>query len=166
MKAMYRLTIQDDYELSDDKFSSIIMLLYYRCLKSYLLFCEEKIQDYDEIICSCKIGLILISENPEYFMYGILSSMLNYLPNYSQKYIREQFLLFGGQIKKYIINGRNTSVDSYIDSRFNQYYDLSVQYFPDSERLISIQNNNISIIKNIVDIIGLNLKEFDIEDFI
>lgn len=70
-KALYYLNVQDDNEeISTDTNCTIYKLMYYCLLKNYISSTQKG--NINSLIKGSKLALIILCEQAEYFMYGIL----------------------------------------------------------------------------------------------
>lgn len=152
-KALYYLNVQDDNEeISTDTNCSIYKLMYYCLLQNYISSTEQ--DNINSLISGSKLALIILCEQAEYFMYGILVGELGYMPNYAQKHIRDQIKLFGGIVKEYGLSRFNELNDSFINTRYAEMASELTPHFPTGIRLESYKTGCVSTIKEIANDLG------------
>lgn len=152
-KALYYLNVQDDNEeISTDTNCSIYKLMYYCLLKNYILSTQQG--NINSLINGSKLALIILCEQAEYFMYGILTGELGYMPNYAQKHIGDQLKLFGGIVKEVGQSRFDELNDSFINRRYSEMASELTPHFPTGISLESYKTGCSSTIKKIADDLG------------
>ncbi len=147
-KALYYLNVQDDNdEISTDTNCTIYKLMYYCLLKNYISSTQKG--DLNSLIKGSKLALIILCEQAEYFMYGILTGELGYMPNYAQKHIGDQLKLFGGIVKEIGQSISDELNDSFINRRYSEMAFELTPHFPTGINLESYKTGCISTIRKI-----------------
>lgn len=163
-KALYYIWNSDCADsISDNEGCDIIKLSYYCILKHYVDNWESatSMTKYLDLISACELGVVLILENAEFIMYSVLSGELNYLPNYSQKHVRNQILLWGGTVKDAHRAHCNISMDESIAQRYQTMMEDIDSQLPVGDSLQNFRNLTIEVIRDICK--GLE-RNFDIKD--
>ena len=163
-KALYYIWNSDCADtISDSDGCDIIKLSYYCILKHYIDNYESvsSMTKYLDLISACELGVVLILENAEFIMYSVLSGELNYLPNYSQKHVRNQILLWGGTIKEAHRVQCNISMDESISQRYHRMMEDIDSQLPVGDSLQNFRNLTIEVIREICKGLELN---FNIKD--
>ena len=117
------------------------------------------------MISACELGVVLILEDAEFIMYSVLSGDLNYLPNLSQKHIRNQILLWGGTEKEAQREHCNVSMDESISQRCQTMMTDIDSQLPIGDSLQNFRNITIEVIREICKGLELNFDIKDDEDF-
>ena len=167
-KALYYIWNSDCADtISDSDGCDIIKLSYYCILKHYIDNCESvsSMTKYLDLISACELGIVLILENAEFIMYSVLSGELNYLPNFSQKHVRNQILLWGGTVKDAHRVHCNISMDESISQRYQTLMKDIDSQLPIGESLQNFRNITIEVIRDICKGLELNFDIKDDDDF-
>ena len=167
-KALYYIWNSDCADtISDSDGCDIIKLSYYCIIKHYIDNCESvsSMTKYLDLISACELGVVLILENAEFIMYSVLSGELNYLPNFSQKHIRNQILLWGGTVKEAHRVHCNVSMDESISQRCQTMMTDIDSQLPIGDSLQNFRNITIEVIREICKGLELNFDIKDDEDF-
>lgn len=126
--------------------------MYYCLLKNYISSTQHG--NISSLINGSKLALIILCEQAEYFMYGILTGELGYMPNYAQKHIGDQLKLFGGIVKEIGQSISDESNDSFINRRYSEMAFELTPHFPTGINLESYKTGCISTIKKIANDLG------------
>ncbi|MDE5845165.1 MAG: hypothetical protein K2H44_07260 [Muribaculaceae bacterium] len=157
-KALFYVIIQDDdNRISLDIKCSIFKLMYYCLLKNYISSIQEN--NPTSLNYGSKLLLIILSDQTDFFTYGILVGNLNIMPNYAQKYIEDQLKLFGGISLEAGPSIFDDNLNDYLIN--NIYSDLlqnSAQNLPTGLSLESYKTNCTPVINKIVKNLGSGLK--------
>lgn len=164
-KALYYLNVQDDDgEISIDTNCAIYKLMYYCLLKNYIL--SNLHSNTASLINGAKLMLIILCEQSEYFMYGILTGQLGYMPNYAQKHIGDQLKLFGGIVKESNAANTNEQQDHFIDKRFSNLVSGLMPHMPSGISLESFKTGGLSSIGEIIKDLEIGFISSDDEDWL
>lgn len=149
-RSMYYL-LKVEKELSNYDYETIVRLIYYCLLKNYAQNSDVISTDvkYKDLISGCELAFIVMCRNGQFLMYRLLSGALGYMPNFTQKHIVDQMLLFGGIVKDAYDNDYHYFIDRDISNSFSSLLQEVYENIPPSEELQSYKDNCMSVIKTI-----------------
>ena len=149
-RAMYYLLRKNDRLSSGDR-EAIVRLIYYCLLRNYSENCRSQSTDakYADLISGCELAFIVMCKSGQFLMHRILSGALGYMPNFAQKHIVDQMLLFGGIVKEAQEKGYHYSIDADISTRFNTLLQEVYENIPIGEELQKYKGDSTFVIKTI-----------------
>lgn len=125
-KGLYCFLLNDEDEYISIKDTGIIVKLIYYCLLKALLLNDMKYSD--NIYEMSQLAIIILCEQSQFLMNGILVGELMIMPNYAQNHIGEQLKLFGGIAKEG--DNSNLSENNHLYKRYSQMIEPLNPYLP------------------------------------
>lgn len=150
-KAFYYLVEQEEYDLSNNEYYTIIRLMYYCLLKHYLTNRDINSTElkYLDVIAGSELAFIVICENIEYLLYTLLTGELNYVPNYSKKYLKDQLMLFGGIVKDSKLKHHHYFTENDLSKKFVAMSEEFYNNLPTKDNLQGFKTGCASVLEKI-----------------
>lgn len=163
-KALYYLCLQKERPLTPKECAVVVKLEYLCLLNNFVKNKEVDSLDikYLDVIGGSELAVIVLCENVQYLI-SVLVGEVGYLPNYAQKHLRDQLMLFGGIVKDANEKNIGHMLEDKLSKKFNDLYKELYQQFPTGKYLQSFKDGCTPIMKDILSYLRMGLKEPDYE---
>ena len=141
-RTLYTLLLETE-QLSNIDYKSIIKIIYYCLLQNYLKYRDTTLREsnYGDYIGGCELGFIFLNQDGQFIINEILSGSLCFMPNYAQKYLIDQMLLFGGIVTEAKEKGYHHTLDAFVSKTFDDMEQEAAGYLPTGEYLRNYEEN-------------------------
>ena len=152
-------------QLSQPDYNSIIKVIYYCLLKNFLKYNNDATNEssYGDFIGGNELGFIFLNQNGQFIIHRILVGSLCMMPNYAQKALIDQMLLFGGLANEAKEKGYNLTLDASLSKTLDSLLQEAAGFLPTGEDLRKSESDCASMIESITEEIenGFNYEDED-----